>query len=120
MQIEIHTDNKVRVGDDLAAHIDSVLTSALARFGTRIGRVDVHLADVNADKQGVNDKQCSLETRPPGGGPVAVSHHASTSAQACSGAAEKLAKALDHRLGRDSDHKGAPTIRTMEADGELA
>lgn len=113
MLIEIHTDNNVRVGTDLVAHIQTTLHAALRRFSSRVARVDVRLADVNADKFGIDDKHCTMQTRLPRIGTVTVRHRAPTSALACTGAADKLAHALTTRIGRATEYPGAASIRTV-------
>jgi hypothetical protein len=42
------------------------VTHALRRFASQITRVEVHVADVNAGKQGSADKRCMMEARPAG------------------------------------------------------
>jgi hypothetical protein len=52
------------------------LGTALARF--KVTRLEVHLADENSDKFGINDKRCLIEARPVNMQPVAVTNHADT------------------------------------------
>ncbi|MDG2112255.1 MAG: hypothetical protein P8N02_06540 [Actinomycetota bacterium] len=72
------------------------------------------MGDENATKKGGDDKRCMLEARPAGQPPVAVTNHASTLDQACSGALQKLQNLLEHRFGRLDDNKGGDTIRQNE------
>jgi hypothetical protein len=75
----------------------------LDRFGTQVTRVEAHLSDENSGKFGVDDKRCLLEARLADLQPIAVSHEAATMQQAAAGAAEKLQRALESRIGRLRD-----------------
>ena len=105
MQIQLHSDRHVPIRQDLAQHCESVLTSALARYGTRITRVEVHFADENGEKGGGDDIRCVLEARAAGHQPVAVRHNAPAVELALDGAAEKLDRLLDSTFGRLSNHQ---------------
>jgi hypothetical protein len=62
----------------------------LARFLKIVTRSEVHLADENSDKSGINDKRCLIEARPVNK-PV-VSYHADTTEKAFHGALDKIKK----------------------------
>ena len=113
MQVQVHTDNKIQGGESLANWIQEEATTRLDRFRDVITRVEVFLSDVDAGKSGANDKRCRLEARPAGRQPVTVTADADKLADAFTGAADKLVRALDHDLGRAKDH-GRETIRTAE------
>ncbi|MGN6133306.1 MAG: HPF/RaiA family ribosome-associated protein [Aureliella sp.] len=107
MQVRVHTDNHIDGSQRLAEHVESVLEDSLSRFGERVISVEVHLTDENSSaKSGDADKRCAIEARLAGLQPIAVSHQAGLIDQAINGAAEKLERALDHKLDRLSDHKG--------------
>ena len=114
MQVQVHTDNKIQGGESLAQWIQEEATSRLGRFREYITRVEVFLSDVDAGKSGANDKRCRLEARPAGRQPVTVTADADKLADAFTGAVDKLARALDHDLGRVKDRSGRETIRTQE------
>jgi hypothetical protein len=113
MHIQVNTD-AVEGREALVAQVESAVESALGRFAGQLTRVEVHLGDENADRSGLDDKRCSMEARPAGQQPVAVAHNAATVEEAAAGAAQKLARLLDSRLGRINDHKGAASIRGGE------
>ena len=100
MQIQVHTDHNIEGRQALATNVSEVVASALGRFSDRITRVDVHLSDDNGDKSRGDDKRCLIEARVEGHQPVAVTHLASTVDQAVDGAADKLARLIEHTLGR--------------------
>jgi len=100
MQIQVNTDNHIEGRESLEEVVHGVVEGALARFGERITRVEVHLRDENAHKPGDEDKKCTMEARLTGLQPIAVSHHAATIHHALDGAADKLEKAIDSTLGR--------------------
>lgn len=103
MQIQINTDSNIDATDALVQEVEAVVSRALDRFGTQVTRVEVHLSDENSGKFGVDDKRCLLEARLADLQPTAVSHEAATIEQAAAGAAEKLQRALESRIGRLRD-----------------
>ena len=114
MQIQVHTDKNVTVSDGMAQRIEDDLESALSRFSDQITRVEVHFGDENAGGSGGPDKRCMIEARSAGTQPVAVTHHAASMGEACSGAVHKLATLLGSRYGRSHSHKGGDSIRHLE------
>lgn len=111
MQVQVNTDSSVEGRDELARRVEAEIRNAVGRFTDHVTRIEVHLADENADRGGT-DKRCLIEARLSGRRPEAVSHRAATLDQAFSGAAQKLRRSLETTLGRLADHKGGPSIRT--------
>ncbi len=103
MQIEVSTDNNVEGTEELIRRLKAEVQDDLSRFSDRLTRVEVHLGDENAAKSGAADKRCTLEARPAGQPPVAVTNHAATLDEACSGALHKLENLLERRFGRLDD-----------------
>lgn len=99
MQIQINTGSDVDADATLASELEDEVRSSLGRFEKRITRVEVHLRDVNSDKGG-RDHRCVIEARVKGMQPVAVDDQAGTAREAVRGAAGKLQRALDSRLGK--------------------
>jgi len=114
MHVEVTTDQHVIGSDALMHQLGENVEARLARFGGRITRVEVHLADENGAKTGPADKRCTLEARPAGQDPVAVTSHASTVQEATSEALRRLEQRLERRFGRLDSHKGADTVRRDE------
>ena len=100
MQIQVQTDHNIEGREALVNHVSEVVASALGRFSDHITRVEIHLSDENGDKSRGDDKRCMIEARLEGHHPVAVTHLAGTVDQAVDGAADKLARLIDHTLGR--------------------
>ena len=115
MHVHLNKDSHVHVDEDIVRRLEAELESALERFGDRITRVEIHLGDENAAKSGDDDKRCVLEARVAGLSAVAVTHYAGSVKEAFDGAVDRLENLLDSRLGRATDHKGAPSIRYMAA-----
>ena len=114
MKIQLNTDVHIDGNEALAAQVSATVEQALDRFSEHITRVEVHLADENAGKNGQKDHRCMLEARLQGRQPVAVTEHAATLAQAVEGAAQKLAHLLDSTLGRLQEHRGEPGKRDFD------
>lgn len=87
---------------NLADHEDLIreeVTRSLQRFADRLTRVEIFVKDLNGARGG-NDQRCVIEARPRGLDPVAVEHDAATPKEAAAGAAKKLHRHLDHKLGK--------------------
>jgi ribosome-associated translation inhibitor RaiA len=113
MQILVRHDDTIRGSDSLTEMVTASIESALARFAEHITTVEVHFADENGKKIGGDDVRCSIEVRFEGRKPTAVTHHASDLEVALDTAADKMARSLDHQLGRIRDQvddgKSAPS-----------
>jgi ribosome-associated translation inhibitor RaiA len=106
MQVRVATDNNITGSEALSSHVEGVVEDVLGRFSQRLTRIEVHLADENSRaKSGENDKRCTMEARPRGLKPIAVTEQAATVDQAVDAAADTLAKTLDRTLGRLEDRK---------------
>lgn len=106
MQIEVSTDNNIDGREKLAAYVKGVVGKALERFNKRISRVEVHLTDVNAHKDGHNETRCVMEARLEGRPPTAVIHQGASLDEAVDGAAGKLKRLIESTLGRESSLAG--------------
>jgi hypothetical protein len=114
MQIQVNTDNNVEGRDALVEHVTTQIEGALSRFSEHLTRVEVHLGDESSGRSTGGDQRCTIEARPAGQAPVAVTHHASAQDLACRGAADKLAHLLESRFGRQNHRKGGDSIRTAD------
>lgn len=111
MQINVNTDRTIDKHQGLDDHVESVVRSAIGRFGEQITRVDVHLSNENKEKKADGGNNCMMEARVAGYQPVVVREHAVDLHQAIQNAGGKLARALDSALGRLADksrHEPAP------------
>lgn len=97
MQIEMNFAG-VETSAPLEIHIEEMVDYAVAHVEPRITRVQVHIHDDNADKQGPTDKRCVMEARPAGRKPIAVEERGDDVYAVIKGAAEKLRRALGKRL----------------------
>lgn len=100
MTIQVNTDKNIQGGERLAAYVQNMVESELERLAKHITRVEVHLADENGSKSGVNDKRCTLEARIQNHSPTSVTHHADTVELALTGGLDKLKSSLDHTLDK--------------------
>lgn len=108
MQVLVRHDDTIQGSERLTEMTTATLESTLGRFAAHITTVEVHYADENGKKTGGDDIRCTLEVRFEGRKPTAVSHHASDLEIALDVAAEKMARALDHQLGRTRDQMAVP------------
>ena len=105
MQIQINTDHNIEGGEPLSAHICSVVERALSHESGHITRVEVHVADENGPKSGLRDMRCTMEARLEHHQPIAVTFDAATVHEAVDGAADKLARLVEHTLARLRDER---------------
>lgn len=104
MQIQVNTDKNIEGSARMSAYFSETLEEALSRFAEQITRIEVHLSDENAGKEGSDDKRCLLEARLRGLKPVVVSHNAESLDFAVSGAIDKLVKSLESTIGKLRNH----------------
>ena len=109
MQVHVHHDSTIHGSAKLIEMVTASVESALERFAEHITTVEVHLADENGKKVGGDDIRCTVEIRFEGRKPTAVTHHASDLMVAVDAAAEKVARSLDHQLGRIRDQIATPS-----------
>ena len=103
MQIEInYRDGKSSPALD--ERIRESLTSILSHVSSRLTRVEVHLGDENAQKEGGGDKRCLLEARPKGLDPIAVEVFGDDFYSAVDDAAGKLRRALTRTFDKLDAH----------------
>jgi ribosome-associated translation inhibitor RaiA len=105
MQIQVDTDHTIEGHEALADQIRGVVENALSRMSDHITRVEVHLTDESGSKSGENDKRCMMEARLEGRQPIAVTDEAATLDLAVDGAADKLARLIEHTLGKLHDQR---------------
>ena len=112
MEIVVRSDSSTVLSPDMNRHIREVLEDRLARFRSRLTRVEVGFSYENARGVGVHDHRCTLEARPAGLDPQVVTADAVDSPAAFDAAVDKLEHVLTSRLGKESDVKGSESIRT--------
>ena len=115
MQIQVNTDHTIEGHEALADQIRSVVENALNRMSDHITRVEVHLTDESGPKSRENNKRCMMEARLEGRQPIAVTDEAATVDLAVNGAADKLARLIEHTLGKLHDER---THRTDPSPAE--
>lgn len=117
MQVQVNTGNGVQNKESLERWANEFLNEELGRFRQELTRVEVQLTDENRGKGGSDDMRCMLEARLTGHEPVAVNHHGETMDEAMRGAATKLVRAIDHRLGKldRHQHRDRESIRKSES-----
>jgi len=106
MIIQVNTGNTVEGSSAMAEGLEALVRERLSRFEDKLTRVELHVTDENAGREGGDDKQCVIEARPTGLGPVKVMDNAGSIHQATVGALGKMATALDRTYGKLTSRKG--------------
>ena len=116
MKTVVHRRN-VALGDDLGEHIERRLAFALSRFDGRIDEVDVFLADLNAERGGI-DKECRITARLRRGETLVTEARDDSMFAAVSRAAERLGDTVRRKLHRlaDDRRKGTDMADTPRQD----
>lgn len=104
MQIQFNTDNNLSESEKVKAPLVELISDKLKRFNEHITRIEVHLSDENGKKTGANDIRCTLEARPQGMQPIAVTNDGDSKENAVRGAIDKMKSALDSKLGKLHNH----------------
>ncbi|TCD02058.1 HPF/RaiA family ribosome-associated protein [Erythrobacteraceae bacterium CFH 75059] len=104
MDFQFNTDSSVMGTENVAERIETQLRERLARFADRLTRLEVHVVDENASRGGADDKKCTIEARPRGGAPVAVTATAGDVDSAARQAGAKLVSLLDSHFGKADRH----------------
>jgi len=100
MKIQINTDRHIKGTEKLEAFVSGKIRTSLKRFADQTTRIEVHLSDQNADKQGSDDIQCKIEARLEKLQPIIVTARNSTKETAINDAIDKLKSALDKVTGK--------------------
>lgn len=100
MQFQFNTDAHIDGDAILSGKAEQIVTAGLGHLTARLSRVEVHLADANADKGGADDIHCTIEARPEGMKPYTVTHADATVEAALRGGAKKLKSLLDSEFGK--------------------
>ena len=117
MKIQINSDKQVVVDTELSGAFEAYVRLALARFETRLTRLEIHLSDTNSSsKRGLRDKRCLLEARPVRQKPVSVVFEAASVEQAVHGAAGKMKRLLETSFGKSSDQTLQRPARQTKGD----
>ncbi len=99
MRIILHNDDTLHGFDSARTLAEEVLHKEIkGRMREMLTRVEIWVADENADKGGPDDKRCTMEAHPRGRKPVGVQARAADIPAALCAAAKKLARALGREL----------------------
>lgn len=100
MIIQVNSDKNINVSENFIAKISENLNSSLSRFDEFITRLEVFLVDENSERQGSNDKRCTIEVRIKGLAPEAVTSTADSIDLAFKQATDKVAQLLRNRTDK--------------------
>lgn len=105
MQIQVNTDNFIHGDDRLIDVAEQAVQTDLGHMEERLTRVEVHLKDQNAEKQGPDHIRCTMEARPRGMGPMTAHHDGPDIPAALKGAAKKLRSRLSSEFEKLDPHR---------------
>lgn len=104
MTIQVNSDKNITVSEGFIAKITENLNTSLARFDEYVTRLEVFLADENSERQGSDDKRCTIEVRIKGLDPEAVTATADDIGLAVKLATDKVAQVLRNRTDKLKSH----------------
>lgn len=105
----------VEVDGEARERVARRLGFALGRFGDRVGRVTVHLVDLNGPRGGV-DKRCRVVVEVLGHGPVVVEDTNASLTAAIDRAADRVGQAVRRRLDAARLHASLVEPRKAESN----
>jgi hypothetical protein len=105
MEIQINTDKNIVTNVAHNNWLHKTIETALLRYKDKITRIELHLSDENAGKNGPEDKKCLLEARPVGIQPVVVTSLSETIDQAVLDALDKMDHLLKSLFERKNEHQ---------------
>lgn len=111
MHVQITHNEDVSADAGLYERIEAEVRGHLGRFEREVTTVVLNLMDMNAGREGGNDKRASLEVRPTAHRAIAVKAEAGTYEDAARVAAKTMQQRLERVLGKRSDVKGGESIR---------
>lgn len=100
MLIQFNTDKNIEGTEKLETIVNEKINHALKHFDDKITRIEVHLSDQNADKEGANDIQCKIEARIEGMQPVIVISKNASKEEAIDSAVDKIKSSLTSIMGK--------------------
>ncbi len=106
MIVQINTGNTIEGSAAMPDGLEALVRERLSRFEGKLTRVEIHVTDENAGREGGDDKQCVIEARPTGLEPVKVTDNAGSVHQATVGALGKMITSLDRTYGKLTSRKG--------------
>ncbi|MXO63774.1 HPF/RaiA family ribosome-associated protein [Qipengyuania oceanensis] len=104
MQVQFNSDSSVMGTANVAERIEAMVREKLARFESKLTRVEIHVRDENGSKHGADDKSCTIEARPAGGRAIGVTEKSDTVDAAARKAANTLAQRLQKVLDKSHRH----------------
>lgn len=117
MEIQVNTDHNINAHQARIADFEIEIRAVLAHFVDHLTRVEVHLSDESAGRSSGEDKRCTLEARPGGRAPVAVTDQAATVDEALRGALHKLKRLLEGEPTSPTGHHARDSIRGNQRRG---
>lgn len=103
MRLLVH-DKKCAIDEELREYLELRLRFALSRFQHRIGKVTVHLKDLNGPRGGV-DKQCRIAVGLVPNGSVTIEETDADVMRAIAHAAERAGRTVRRELERWRDSR---------------
>ena len=100
MKIQFNTDKNIEGTEALEKFVSEKISNALKHFDDKITRIEVHLSDQNADKEGADDIQCKMEARIEGMQPVIVVSKSGSKEKAIDATVDKMKARLGSIIGK--------------------
>jgi ribosomal subunit interface protein len=100
MIIQVNTDKNIDGSQNAKAYVTEKIEAGMKHYADKITRVEVHLSDQNADKEGPDDIQCRIEARIEGQQPVLVESKDETMHKALGEAIDKMQAVMRTVIGK--------------------
>lgn len=101
MDFIYNTDNQLPGSAESGEAVERLIRDRLTpRFAHRLSRIEVHLRDLDGERNGGDSIEATIEARPRGGDPIAASDRSRNSGAALRGALSKIVARLDSDFGK--------------------
>jgi len=100
MLVQINTDNRIEGSEGMNAAMEEQVRERLSRFSDRLTRAELHLRDVDGERNGPQGIEAKLELRPAGGQPLMTTDQGADPDAALAGALRKAIDLLDRTFAK--------------------
>lgn len=105
MKIEVYTDHNINGTQSFILKVKNTVADQLGYFSSDLTRIIVSFKDSNADKEGFEDKKCTIEARIQHMKPVAVSCKSTELLLALDKACDKMGHLLTTVIEKRRSHR---------------
>ena len=105
MEVYLNSNHSVESHERMQTYFGKQIAEDLKKFENLVHRIEVHIADENSHKPGIDQIACSMEARMRKLDPIVVKCKETSIEKAVGLATEKLKARLESRVGKLKEHR---------------